>query len=538
MRIQWSEISRYVSLGYLEWQMLLGQSVINKKYGPGVISEVVNEREFYVNFRDRNRGPFSFYLSLDYFESLKPSDELAHRILLFSLSKAAVGKTIECIVEHPKLTDIDVRVALTWGNYSHLARDKESLTTLISQGSRRQSEDIGRLLSARAAELAVTAFYRNYGFTVEDISVQQATNRKSSDWKTYDLKINNYPVDVKNCRRSEQNENIYVEHWISKFKYNPQGNKVALVGVLSPYLSPYCIIEPQTSLYSISPLILGVTRWDRLVALKIFEKSGVLQIDLGSSASFLPPWVFEFGSIFYKMRDELIACIQQIDMPAYDVWKYLHTEMLASSGVDQSIAPMLIASGISLTNYWDQKTFRAWELDFIQRIHSWRNQVGLSLPYLYCTVLTHFLETVTSDHAPETYSPKKYRRLLFFDSCSLNMPLFIFDPLRTIDALITTLTTLWHSRRDIVSKFRIFKLQGLNILKGKALEDEHQWKTLVAYCGGWQEDGVKCGFSPLVLGDFVDGKRVESCPKCGKLICPKCGFCYSLCEIKYHPLVR
>lgn len=531
MHIPWIEVAEYVLLGELEWKMLTGQPVIHKKHGLGVITKVENERNFYVRFEDGNRKPYSFYLSLEYFAPLEPNDELKFKLLCISLSKKAVEHTIDCKIDHPRLTENDIRVALEWDNRFRIAQSDENSIPNIGLENVQDNKELARLLSARAAELAVKTFYERHGFEAEDISGQQILNPESVEWKTHDLTINGLPVDVKNSRRSERNHDVYTEHCIPTFKQNRQGKDVAIVGVLSPLLSPYCIMNPGAALCSTSPTILGATQWKKLQALKVFEKSGVFQIDLrrlGSKASFLPPWVFEFGSAFYKERDEILAQVTCINTPT-ELWESRSAETLSTMGNKHSIVPILIASGVIVENYWSRKSFRAWEWNFMQKIRSWRSGIGLSLPFLYCTVLTHFLEIVASKRFPPDYSPKEYRRMLFFDHSSRNLPLFIFDPLKTIDALITTLTILWETNREAIRGYHIFRLRRLNILEGKPSGTESDWKTLVAYCGG-ERGGTKCGLSPLVLGDTVDGKRVLQCPSCGKLICPNCDFCMWDCK--------
>jgi len=367
MHIEWTEVFKYVSLGFLEWDMLVGQTVINKKYGPGIII-AVDGRYFSVDFEDGKRRCFSFYMSLDYFAPLTPANQLAHRIQLLSLSRQAVKKTIDCTVAHPRLTDIDLELALTWSNHDYLVQDKENFDPIVLQEEHQQNEEIGRLLSARAAELTVMEFYRKNGFNVEDISIQQVLSPQSVEWKTHDLKINGYPVDVKNSRRSERNHDVYTEHCVPEFKQNRQGKEVAIVGVLSPFLSPCCIQNPQAALCSTSPIILGATQWRKLLGLKAFEKSGVFQIELrrlGSNASFLPPWVFEFGPVFYKERDEILAQARHIKVPM-EIWGLRSAEILSSvGGANQSIVPILIASGVTVENYWNKELFQAWEWDFM-----------------------------------------------------------------------------------------------------------------------------------------------------------------------------
>ena len=108
-------------------------------------------------------------------------------------------------------------------------------------------------------------------------------------------------------------------------------------------------------------------------------------------------------------------------------------------------------------------------------------------------------------------------------------PLGIYDPLETINGLISALETLWTAEHNLIRNFRLFRLQSFNILLGKSHPTENLWRTLIAYCGGQMPDGSACGKNPLVLGDL------EHCPECGKLICSvrNCGFCRKGCA-KYE----
>ena len=124
------------------------------------------------------------------------------------------------------------------------------------------------------------------------------------------------------------------------------------------------------------------------------------------------------------------------------------------------------------------------------------------------------------------FNPNKYRKFLFYKG--RNKPLGIYDPLKTIDALIEALSTLWTADNGLIRKFRVFKLISFNILRGKSNRDENLWTTLIAYCGGRLQDRSACGRNPLVLGK---AKRCEH----GKLKCPECGFCCDKCRGERSP---
>jgi hypothetical protein len=74
-----------------------------------------------------------------------------------------------------------------------------------------------KMLSARAAEKAVSELHRLAGASVEDVSITQLY-KTSRDWKTHDLCIDRTsPIDVKNARTPINSRRFYVEHTIPQF---------------------------------------------------------------------------------------------------------------------------------------------------------------------------------------------------------------------------------------------------------------------------------------------------------------------------------
>lgn len=579
--IFWDEIYSLVQEAYLDWHILKGETVVHRELGTGQVIAIKDSQCLVVDYDEANviehkitpelrtvfypfrvsehllglrprivqdlqlRRRNAKQLKLEHERNLRQEAERRHEQRLkakiepfIRLSQHILRHRIDSSVEHPVLTQLDIELAFQWNKESVrlLCMNKmDDLVKELTEGKFSKDPELGRLLSARAAEIAAMTLFREYGFTVEDVSAYQVTNPQNRDWVTHDFKMDDHPIDVKNSRRSEQNENTYVEHCIPEFKRDRQGKDVTLVGVLSHCLWPCSILNPSKSSRDISILVLGETDWRKLSELKkFFEQSGLLEISLPSltsrAISFLPAWVFEFDRSFYEKRDNLISKAKETDIPSFDLRERWQKRRIGTKDGEESMLPILIAAGRNLHENWGKESLQGWEWTFIEQINTWREKIGLSLPFLFCSVLVHFLEIMASDLVPPYYSPAEYRRLLFFDNKNLSMPLFVFDPLQTIDTLITTLTTLWTTNREIIKDFRAFRLQGLNILQGKHSETDPQWKTLVAYCGGRREDKRKCGFSPLVLGDSVDSKLVKSCPFCGKLICPKCDFCMNNCK--------
>ena len=269
-------------------------------------------------------------------------------------------------------------------------------------------------------------------------------------------------------------------------------------------------------------LFLGLTNINRLTEIKNeFDTSNNrLEIDLqrpNRRGQFLPAWMFDYPEFLYERRDNGLNEIVEQTVPEYSLWQEF----------DLNPIPLCTAAGIDLGQLWSLEVLENWERSFLSAVLNRRKKYGLSLPHLFLGILKHFLEMV-SGNENISYCPTEYERLVYDPKLDpdYNMPLGIYDPLKTISSLITSLNTLWNAEHGLIRSFRIFKLQGLNILRGRTRKDE-RWKTLIAYCGGWLPNGLKCGKNPLVLGDC------EHCPECGKLICPDCQFCDKYCSPRH-----
>ncbi|HML20948.1 MAG TPA: hypothetical protein PKD09_04825 [Aggregatilinea sp.] len=565
MLIEWNELRHYIQKHYLSLGTLVGEKVEHKKFGTGTVIKI--ERPFfYVKYSDRTRCHIFQNTITHDFKPIEASEKLDDAIKqgqklaleterkrrqaldierarrrefgvyispLVELSKRILKTKIQAEIDHPILSSSDIELALQWSNSPDLRNFSTGhIDKAFIQEKFEKHTELGRLLSARSAEKAAATFLRNYGFTVEDIAIKQLREPQTLGWRTHDLEIDGFPIDVKNSRRSEWNKDAYTEHCIPRFKQNQLNEHVAIVGVLSQYLWPCHILEPSAAHCDTGVTVLGGTSLSRISLLKHeFEKTGFLKIDfsaLSNHNQFLPPWIFEFSSAFYQHRDPSIAEAQQwflSDSRIARVWQKRKNDLVNPSA---NVLPLLIAAEMDFEASWADGLLQQWELALISKINSWKKQIGLSLPFLFCSILSHFLEMATLPTGVSNYEPQDYRRLLFFDSCSSDMPLFIHDPLKTVEVLVDTLTTLWQAKQADIRRFHIFRLKELNILQGKETEADTLWKTLVAHCGGWI-GGRKCGYTPLILGD------VDYCPNCGKLICPECGFCSWECSREQPP---
>ena len=221
-------------------------------------------------------------------------------------------------------------------------------------------------------------------------------------------------------------------------------------------------------------------------------------------ARFLPPWVFEYPNYVYTERNKALN----------DFKDFSRIAKLTSTPVGKGLVPVVIASGTDLAMVLNHDALDQWEQTFLDQLGSRIKKFGLSLPFVFLTVLAHFLDMAASRKSDSNFNPDKYRRFLFWGDG--NRPLGMYDPLNTINALIKALGTLWTADNGLIRKFQIFKLSSFNILQGKSDQIDSLWTTLIAYCGG-------CGKNPLILGE-------SALCDCQKLICPECGYCCPSCK--------
>lgn len=447
------------------------------------------------------------------------------------VAKQVLSTQIRATVNSPNLSAQDIQLALKWYKGKSVILQQFSASGKFNQEVLIKNDDyeLKRVLSARAAEKSVMKFYQSYGYHVEDVSIHEVTS-ESLDWWEYDLKINELSLDVKNSRRSKQSPDNYVEHCVPSFKQNRVKQEVAIAGILSPYFRASVILNPDSTQRANQDsliLFLGLTNLNKLTEIKNeFETPNLLEIDLqrpNRKGHFLPAWMFDYPEFLYEKRDNELSKIVKQTVPEYDLWKEFNLNPI----------PICTAAGIDIGQLWSSEVLANWEWSFLSAVLDRRKEHGLSLPYLFLGILKHFLQMV-SVNEDISYRPTGYKRLVYDSNIDpdYNIPLGIYDPLKTIYNLITSLNTLWKAKHGLIRSFRAFKLQGLNILRGRRGQEE-QWKTLIAYCGGWLPNGPKCGKNPLVLGNC------EHCPECGKLICRDCQFCGKTCseyDLRRHKL--
>ena len=533
------------------WPFFIGLRIKHEAYGVGEIANFLNEDLFVLRFDNKVLTEYQGFtqivtFSLNAFKDEKITDiifdeenndhirfrkkiyELKNKKIQLEFQRELLNieknffsmKDFEITkIYPPVLNDEDLRLSEKWHtsfNITEINNDKKYSGKNDSFRDRflsKYSNDyqMGKMLSARSAEKAAILFLKKLGLeNISDVSIEQLKN-KDRNWVDYDIKSGDIYYDVKNSRRSRQNPNTYTEHIIPTFKEH-RGHNVQIIGTLSNYLQPQEIVERGEKEYV---LILGLTNLEEITRIQRTFNSEKLKVDFHDqekqdSKYHFPPWVFEYPRIMYSLRNKYLEvleiCIKE-DVDCLNEHEKFRIPFY-----------LLRDKKIEIK----KESLFEWEIDFISYLKKLDIGNGIKMPYIFLSVLSHFLITITRNDIDKiNYSPERYKKILFKDYY-YSLPLFSYDPLQTVNSLIDTLQVLWTSKKDLIIQYDSFKLTSRGVLTGRVKDGK--WQTLVAYCGGWLLDGP-CGSVPLVLG------YEEHCSVCGKLICKKCGFCSKVCPL-------
>jgi cold shock CspA family protein len=432
--------------------------------------------------------------------------------------------------------------------YKSLTRADRDLAELWA-GKGASEPTLARMLSARAAEIAAMTFYRDQGCEVEDVAIGQ-TSGNGQDWRTHDLLIDGaHAIDVKNSRRPTNNKRLYVDHTVAKFKLDRTNRSVIITGIISPYIgfaqmnetvpadffTIAQILGPRPDKAGIEEIIyLGETHADHFEKLVQAYQTPGFTVDRGRR-QIVPNWLFDYPAVWYKHYDAGVrALVDDCAWPQEDEWHYT----LDDESTEDSLQK-ICAIGIEAPE-WLAKRLHGWKAEFYAKLSNVPNTLP-RLPAIYLMVMRDFVENLSNP--PPGFSPADYKSLLFSAGVqnSNMIPLATIDPLCILATLIETLCVLWSERESLqLGKLVTFKLTGLGILRGKAIDDSN-WTSILAYCGGKtyrMERGRieldpqgkpmfagRCGHAPLILGSH------KTCTTCRYLICDMCQFCCTQCEV-------
>jgi hypothetical protein len=303
-----------------------------------------------------------------------------------------------------------------------------------------------------------------------------------------------------------------------------------------PYLE-----NPRSAAFKIDDVVLlGETSRREIDDLIIKYRSPDFEVVRGNERTF-PSWVFGYPERWYPgLRDQMQCAADLCSGIPEEDWRYIFDLDEAGAAV-AALCVIQVTPPSGLLGRLSKH-----QADFCRKLQ--RNLQGVpNVPDIFLTVLSDFVEAVIDDR--QDYSPVIYNEILFpkpdyvnpFSERTGPFPLGSLDPLNLVANLVETLTSLWEKRSNTALKeFSSFRFGGLGLLQARR-NDDVEWTTILAYCGGTEyerdEDGKiviseagrprpkgKCGHAPLVLGSH------QTCPNCRKLLCHRCGFCSVACR--------
>lgn len=435
--------------------------------------------------------------------------------------------------------------------------DKDLARLWVEQGGSSYSKNLqfemSQMTSARAAEKTAALFYQMLDYSVQDVSIRQLWNN-SDDWKIFDLLVEDSNrqqkrlIDVKNSRTPFNHKSRYVEHCVSRYKNHfRMDSEVQIAGVLSPYIKDlnYDIAHEETCESPTIPHCYELKDWRNgkqreddyqrkklspIVFLGEVSKSIITQLvsqyecdflEIVQKPSVVPVWMFDYLPEFYKEQEGYRNSLRDFHIPSDLSW-------IEARNHPVNPIPAFLGSNCPIPDHWE-KWLDDWQIPFIHNLKPNIYQ-RVTLPEVYLYLLKHFLIMVKKNEErpfrPGWYWPMFYthnKNTEKFEN-GLVLPLGIYDPVFVIADFIETLSILWKHREKLnLSQFVYYKFNGLGLLQARKSKTD-QFTTVLAYCGGFISGKGKCGFSPLIAGEH------ENCPFCGKLVCPRCGFCSITCK--------
>jgi hypothetical protein len=401
----------------------------------------------------------------------------------------------------------DEQLCLVWAGRSANELDGTSpLSKLIG------TTEAGRLLSARAAEIAVADYYRALGHQVTDVSILQLEG-SDARWKDFDLVVGNRAIDVKNARRSFSSPNSFVEHCVPQFKnVRGTGAEVSIVGVLSDYLQPHQIVDSP-----VNCRVLGELRISDLRRLYVWVRNrfgDVVNFDGLWKPDYQPGWAFEYPVEHYPGRQIAVDMIGKV------------TSQFLEYGIHSDHIPSWLLPLCTDHDLVRKISLSVEKRRIVDDLRSLAENVALSRPAVFVYVMGVILESLAREvSVKDVEVPLK--ALLFIPELkdSASHPLGLDDSQEYVAGLLEALLKVYDETLRENVHFVAFKLTHPSILRGQT--QDGAWMTLLAYCGGWIRRPVtaKCGSSPLVFGEH------SVCRSCGHLVCNRCGFCSKDCDL-------
>ncbi|MDZ7892176.1 MAG: hypothetical protein U5L73_10530 [Rhodoferax sp.] len=427
-----------------------------------------------------------------------------------------------------------------------LDADDKALAGKWSANVRTDKPEIERrlraqMLTARAAEKCALSYFAGFGQSVRDIAISQLEDG-ATDWQLMDQQLSGqHGIDVKNCRHTP-NGGLRSGKWkVKALKSDAAGNPVTLLGVSSPFTAfdGYGILTARMDWNSAAALshllpetgpdpmvVLGVTNAVEMHKLMARFKD-VADIDMPAPRRLteMPAWSWDYPNLHYRERNEVLAAAR------------LEWEQSGSPLMQRllAFAPPVLVSLLDL----DLPAATLAELELQQQAYlewirlQWRaertrsNGVSLvpRLPWLYLFTLHAWLRwRQTGQLSVAARIAPLFRAVDDPDASiptviapSLASSVGVLDPARTLEALLSVLALLDSNvPNDVFAGMTRFTLHPNGVFRCRF--PDGMMRTLVAHCGGRQQNFAECRHWPLVYG------KETSC-KCGRLICPKCESC-------------
>ncbi len=414
----------------------------------------------------------------------------------------------------PMLSAEDAKLCCTWAGLS--SWQKEEIDDHGTLASAVGEYEATRLASARSAEHVAAKYYGQLGALVYDTSVEQLTGI-SLDWKTHDLNVDGWCVDVKNARRSFASPNSYSEHCVSKLKTSIRGSvssDVLIAGTLSDYVP---IGRYSESAQDSETTVLGEVSREALkraaqwASDRTDSRLKIVDVD---QPNFFPGWVFEYPDRHYAVRAEAIRS-----------WPAKIRNAMNDGVLPQQI-PLSMLACIDHNDLGYNLEIDDKRAAVLQDVRALDGALGLTRLSAVVFVLSEFVRAaagVTGEfdlaNIQECIFPEHPRFGMMAD-----MPFARVDVEQFVYSMLDALHGAWSHARTRLTQFRRFQLAGVNILRGE--DGDGRWKTILAYCGGFRvvPPLVRCGKSPLILGTS------ELCEECLRLVCPGCQYCSAECS--------
>ena len=358
-------------------------------------------------------------------------------------------------------------------------------------------EELDRLTSARHAEKAAGAYYRQLGRTVEDVSALQLDDTRSDDsgWQTHDLLVDDKPVDVKNVRFARGgtlSEHLWQDHKVAR-----GGQPVAIAGVASE--------EVLDGVDARKAIVLGELSKRALDEVVELAEAASRQLGVVLQPSAAPDWSHKVPGWLYEYPEVHYVRTRPIIERLVSGWARVSRMGFGTDG-----GPSLDGIGVSIGEPVGTGGRRQDEL--LASMASWFAHLPVSRPSVFLFVLLYMLSAARAG----TDNPgTRLSQYLFLpkDDDHRKRPLGLHDEQQYVSRLIRALDEVIERRRDVLRDVKFYRLRGPNVLQGLI---SGRWCTVLSYC--------HCGTWPLLLGE---------CATCecslARLRCPVCERCNLAC---------